>query len=165
MASDTFCLVFFQLLGQSQEAMGAYVEIINRNLADESSLAVTVNNLIAVKGPKEVSDSLRKLDRIKEKDMPHFRLARILDMKLSSKQKEAIYANRVLLLLHANKMDQVVYSYLAFFSLCSTHLYITYLNQNDKVSFPRFSGLLMSFVHCLKFTGSRTCCCASRPVS
>nr|KJB60979.1 hypothetical protein B456_009G334100 [Gossypium raimondii] len=95
-----------QLLGQTQEAAGAYTDIVNRNLADEPSLAVAVNNLIAVKGPKEISDSLRKLDRLKEKDSQKFELARAIDMKLSPKQKETIYANRVLLLLHANKMDQ-----------------------------------------------------------
>ncbi|KAL1172382.1 hypothetical protein V6Z11_A05G344700 [Gossypium hirsutum] len=95
-----------QLLGQTQEAAGAYTDIVNRNLADEPSLAVAVNNLIAVKGPKEISDSLRKLDRLKEKDSQKFELARAIDLKLSPKQKETIYANRVFLLLHANKMDQ-----------------------------------------------------------
>ncbi|KAJ6361791.1 hypothetical protein OIU78_002244 [Salix suchowensis] len=94
-----------QLLGRSPEAMQAYTEIINRNLADESSFAIAVNNLIALKGSKDVSDNLRKLDRLKEQDASAFQLARGLD-KLSLKQKEAIYTNRVLLLLHANKMDQ-----------------------------------------------------------
>ncbi|KAJ6382550.1 hypothetical protein OIU77_031072 [Salix suchowensis] len=94
-----------QLLGRSPEAMQAYTEIINRNLADESSFAIAVNNLIALKGSKDVSDNLRKLDRLKEQDASAFQLARGLD-KLSPKQKEAIYTNRVLLLLHANKMDQ-----------------------------------------------------------
>ncbi|KAF3953821.1 hypothetical protein CMV_020769 [Castanea mollissima] len=55
-----------QLLGHKQEAIEAYTDIINRDLADESSLAVAVNNLIALK----------------------------------------VYANRVLLLLHANRLDQ-----------------------------------------------------------
>ncbi|GMI90205.1 hypothetical protein like AT1G67680 [Hibiscus trionum] len=95
-----------QLLGQTQEAIGAYTDIINRNLADEPSLSVAVNNLIAVKGPKDISDSLRKFDRLKEKDSQKFELAHAIDLKLSSRQKETIYANRVLLLLHANKMDQ-----------------------------------------------------------
>lgn len=95
-----------QLLGNTQEALGAYTDIIKRNLVDESSFAVAVNNLIALKGPKDVNDSLKKLDRIKEKDMSNFQLAHVLDLKLSPKQREAIYANRVLLLLHANKMDQ-----------------------------------------------------------
>ncbi|KAJ7957619.1 Signal recognition particle subunit SRP72 [Quillaja saponaria] len=95
-----------QLLGRKQEAVEAYSDIIKRDLADESSIAVAVNNLIASKGPKDVSDSLKKFDRLKDKDTQNFQLARGLDAKLSLKQKEALYANRVLLLLHANRMDQ-----------------------------------------------------------
>ncbi|OMO81415.1 Tetratricopeptide-like helical [Corchorus olitorius] len=83
-----------QLLGHSQEALGAYTDIVNRNLADELSLAVAVNNLIAVKGPKDISDSLRKLDRLKEKDSQKFQLEQSIDLKLSPKQKETIYATR-----------------------------------------------------------------------
>lgn len=67
-----------------------------------------MNNLIALKGSKDVSDGLRKLDRLKEKDSQTFQLTQALDAKLSQKHKEAIYGNRVLLLLHANKMDQVL---------------------------------------------------------
>ncbi|PSS13652.1 Signal recognition particle subunit like [Actinidia chinensis var. chinensis] len=97
-----------QLLGHTQEAIEAYTDIIKRNLADESSLAVATNNIVSLKGPKDVSDSLRKLDRLIEKGSGplSFQLARGLDLKLSSKQREAIYGNRVLLLLHSNKMDQ-----------------------------------------------------------
>ncbi|XP_061352959.1 uncharacterized protein LOC133297780 [Gastrolobium bilobum] len=95
-----------QLLGRKQDAIEAYTDIIKRDMADESSIAVAVNNLVSLKGPKDVSDSLRKLDRLKEKETQNFRLARGLDLKLSAKEREAIYANRVLLLLHANKMDQ-----------------------------------------------------------
>ncbi|CAN4075889.1 unnamed protein product [Withania somnifera] len=97
-----------QILGNTQEAVAAYTDLVKRNLADESSLAVAVNNLIALKGPKDVSDGLRKLDKLIEKsDGPEkFQLARGLDLKLSQKQREAIYTNRVLLLLHSNKMDQ-----------------------------------------------------------
>ncbi|CAN8243814.1 unnamed protein product [Cochlearia groenlandica] len=95
-----------QVLGQIQESTTSYADIIKRNLADESSLAVAVNNLIASKGSKDVSDGLRKLDRLKEKDSQNFHLTQALDAKLSQKHKEAIYANRFLLLLHANKMDQ-----------------------------------------------------------
>ncbi|CAI0426091.1 unnamed protein product [Linum tenue] len=95
-----------QLLGQSDEAIEAYTELISPNLADDlSSLAVAVNNLVAQRGPKEVSDSLKKLDLLKEQGGADYRLARALD-KLSLKQRETIYANRILLLLHANKMDQ-----------------------------------------------------------
>ncbi|RVW90914.1 Signal recognition particle subunit SRP72 [Vitis vinifera] len=97
-----------QLLGNTPEAMEAYTGIINRNLADESSLAVAVNNLVALKGPKDISDSLRKLDRLMEKGngAQSFQLSNGLESKLSPKQRETIYTNRVLLLLHANRMDQ-----------------------------------------------------------
>ncbi|KAK6922344.1 putative TPR-like repeat [Dillenia turbinata] len=97
-----------QLLGNTEEAMGSYTEIINKNLADESSLAVAINNLVTLKGPKDVSDSLRKLDRLIEKGSgaQSFQLSRGLDLKLSAKQRENIYANRLLLLLHANRLDQ-----------------------------------------------------------
>ncbi|CAN6996127.1 unnamed protein product [Brassica oleracea var. botrytis] len=84
----------------------SYVDIIKRNLADEPSLAVAVNNLIALKGYKDISDSLGKLDQLKEKDSQTFQLSQTLDAKLSQKHKEAIYANSVLLLLHTNKIDQ-----------------------------------------------------------
>nr|GME04062.1 signal recognition particle subunit SRP72-like [Ipomoea batatas] len=97
-----------QILGNREEALESYIGLIKRNLADDSSLAVAINNLIALKGPKDVSDSLRKIDKLIEKnDGPlRFQLARGLDLKLSPKQREAIYTNWVLLLLHSNKMDQ-----------------------------------------------------------
>ncbi|XP_016191126.1 signal recognition particle subunit SRP72 isoform X1 [Arachis ipaensis] len=95
-----------QLLGCKQDAIEAYIDIIKRDMADESSIAVAVNNLVSLRGPKDVSDSLRKLDRLKDKEAQNFRLASELDLKLPAKEKEAIYANRVLLLLHANKIDQ-----------------------------------------------------------
>jgi signal recognition particle subunit SRP72 len=59
-----------------------------------------------LKGFKDISDGLRKFDLLKDKDSQTFQLSQALDAKLSQKHKEAIYANRVLLLLHANKMDQ-----------------------------------------------------------
>nr|GMD21504.1 signal recognition particle subunit SRP72-like [Ipomoea batatas] len=97
-----------KILGNREEALESYIGLIKRNLADDSSLAVAINNLIALKGPKDVSDSLRKIDKLIEKnDGPlRFQLARGLDLKLSPKQREAIYTNWVLLLLHSNKMDQ-----------------------------------------------------------
>ncbi|KAK4753615.1 hypothetical protein SAY87_001719 [Trapa incisa] len=95
-----------QVFGRLEEANEAYAGIINQNLADESSLAVAVNNLISLKGPKDANDSLRKLDRLREKDVPGFKLSHTVDLKLLRKQKEAICNNWVLLLLHANKMNQ-----------------------------------------------------------
>lgn len=109
--------VYEQLLGRKQEAIEGYTDLIKRDLADESSIAVALNNLISLKGPKDVSDSLKKLDRLKDKEAQSFQLAHGLDLKLSAKQREAIYTNRVLLLLHANKMDQVISLLSPFLSL------------------------------------------------
>ncbi|WOL08802.1 signal recognition particle subunit SRP72-like [Canna indica] len=97
-----------QLQGHTQEAIEAYTAIINRNLSDYSSLAVATNNLIALRGTKDVSDSLRRLDRLIEKGtgVKKFQLANGLDFKLSTRQKESLYSNRLLLLLQANRMDQ-----------------------------------------------------------
>ena len=96
-------------MGNTKEAVQSYTGIIKRNLADEATLAVATNNLIALKGPKDISDSLKKLDKLVEKTggPGSFQLARGLDLKLSLKQKEALYINRMLLLLHSNKMEQV----------------------------------------------------------
>ncbi|KAL5221232.1 hypothetical protein ABZP36_025945 [Zizania latifolia] len=69
-----------QLQGQIQEAMEAYTNMTNWNLADPSSLAVATAN---------------KLQLIES-----------LEFKLSPRQKEALYSAHVLLLLHANKTDQ-----------------------------------------------------------
>ncbi|XP_068665227.1 uncharacterized protein [Aristolochia californica] len=97
-----------QLMGHPEEASEAYTEIIDRNLADPPSLAVTTNDLIALKGARDIADGLRKLDRLIEKTggSQSFKLANGLDYKLSSRQKEAIYANRLLLLLHTNRLKE-----------------------------------------------------------
>ncbi|KAK9060729.1 hypothetical protein SSX86_021435 [Deinandra increscens subsp. villosa] len=97
-----------QLLGNRQEAIASYTDFIKRNLPDESSNAVAINNLIALKGPKDITDGLKKLDRLIQKNSgdKSFQLVSSLELKLSPKQKESIYINRMLLLLHSNKIDQ-----------------------------------------------------------
>ncbi|XP_078440836.1 SRP72 RNA-binding domain-containing protein [Wolffia australiana] len=97
-----------QLQGQTDEALQAYSDVVARKLADASSVAVATNNLIALKGGKDVSDGLRKLDQLVKKDgaKGHFEFADGLKSNLFPRQKEAVYANRVLLLLQANKLDQ-----------------------------------------------------------
>ncbi|PKA57689.1 hypothetical protein AXF42_Ash016735 [Apostasia shenzhenica] len=97
-----------QLLGNKKEAIEAYIGIINRNLADASSLAIATNNLISLRGTKDASDSLKKLDRFIEKvdGSSLFKLSSGLDFKLSQRQRESLYSNRVLLLLQANRVDQ-----------------------------------------------------------
>ncbi|KAE8808957.1 Signal recognition particle 72 kDa protein [Hordeum vulgare] len=97
-----------QLQGQTQEAMETYANMINKKSGDPSSLAVATTNLISIKGTKDVADGLRKLDRLVEKSTSpnQLQLIESLEFKLSSRQKEALYSARVLLLLHANKIDQ-----------------------------------------------------------
>ncbi|KAD3068439.1 hypothetical protein E3N88_36319 [Mikania micrantha] len=97
-----------QLLGNKQEAIASYTNLIKRNLPDEPSNAVAINNLIALKGPKDITDGLKKLDRLIQKNSgdQSFQLVPSLELKLSPKQKESIYINRMLLLLHSNKIDQ-----------------------------------------------------------
>ncbi|TVU36231.1 hypothetical protein EJB05_18168 [Eragrostis curvula] len=97
-----------QLQGQTQEALGTYVNMTNEKSADPSSRAVATTNLISLKGTKDAADSLRKLDRLIEKSTAPNQLQLVggLDFKLSPRQKEALYSARVLLLLHANKTDQ-----------------------------------------------------------
>ena len=120
-----FIIFLLQLLGHTQEAIESYTGMINRNLADASSLAVATNNLIALRGTKDTSDSLRKLDRLMEKTggARQFQLANGLNFKLSQRQKEAIYSNHLLLLLQANKLDQVR-------NFSSTRHFFVYLFNN-----------------------------------
>ena len=99
---------------------------------------MAVNNLISLKGPKDVSDGLRKFDRLKEKEVQNFQLARGLDLKLSPNQREAIYANRILLLLHANKMDQV-----ALLALDSIPLCFQYCLKQSRVTVFSLSLLIL----------------------
>ncbi|XP_020577004.1 signal recognition particle subunit SRP72-like [Phalaenopsis equestris] len=151
-----------QLLGKKDAAVKAYIDIINRNLADASSLAIATNNLISLRGTKDASDSLRKLDRLIEKDQNSklFKLASGLDFKLSQRQKESLYSNRLLLLLQTNKMDQaqeLVSALLNMFpeSLTPILLQVAMLVKEKKVSeaeemlaqfaqkFPEKSKLIM----------------------
>ncbi|GLJ44232.1 hypothetical protein SUGI_0923960 [Cryptomeria japonica] len=97
-----------QVLGTSGDAITTYNNILKQKLADSSSIVVATTNLIALKGTKDVSDGLKKLDKLIEKSDggQGLQLVDGLEYKLSSRQKEAIYCNRLLLLLHANKLDQ-----------------------------------------------------------
>jgi signal recognition particle subunit SRP72 len=89
--------------------METYVNMTSKKSGDPSSLAVATTNLISLKGTKDAADGLRKLDRLVEKSTApnQLQLIESLEFKLSPRQKEALYSARVLLLLHANKVDQV----------------------------------------------------------
>ena len=89
-----------QALGNSGDAMTAYNNILNQKLVDAPSIAVATNNLIALKGAKDVFDGLKKFDKLIDKSGAGqgLQLADSLEYKLSARQKEAIYCNRLLLL-------------------------------------------------------------------
>ena len=107
------------MLGNKPEAMSSYTDLIKQNLPDESSNAVAINNLIALNGPKDASDGIKKLDRIIQNinGDQSFGIVPGLELKLSPKQKESIFINRMLLLLHSNKIDQVIIIYFHLFHL------------------------------------------------
>nr|XP_043633596.1 signal recognition particle subunit SRP72-like [Erigeron canadensis] len=75
-AVQGLCTAVFllQLLGNKQGAIASYTDLINRNLPDESSNEIAINKLIALKGPKDISDGLKKLDRLIEKNNPEILL-------------------------------------------------------------------------------------------
>ena len=89
-----------QALGNSGDAMTAYNNILNQKLADAPSIAVATNNLIALKGAKDVFDGLKKFDKLIDKSGTGqgLQLADSLEHKLSARQKEVIYCKRLLLL-------------------------------------------------------------------
>ena len=89
-----------QALGNSGDAMTAYNNILKQKLADAPSIAVATNNLIALKGAKDVFDGLKKFDKLIDKSGAGqgLQLADSLEHKLSARQKEVIYCKRLLLL-------------------------------------------------------------------
>ncbi|KAK9668858.1 hypothetical protein RND81_13G091900 [Saponaria officinalis] len=77
-----------QLHGDTQAAMVAYLDMVKRNFADISTLVVATNNLIALRGPKDMSNNLKKIDRLLEKRVGvRFQLTSELERKFSVKQK------------------------------------------------------------------------------
>lgn len=97
-----------QMLGRFEEAIGSYNAILKRKPADAPSLAVATNNLIALKGSRDLFDSLKKTEKLLEKKdaSQKLQLAENLENRLTMRQKEALCFNRCLLLLHSNKLDQ-----------------------------------------------------------
>eukprot|EP00250_Pteridium_aquilinum_P018954 c24238_g7_i1 orf=49-2124(-) len=99
-----------QAQDHATEALEAYNKLLKLKLGDAPSMAVACNNSIVLKANKELADSIRKLDNMFEKKTsPEQGLLFVdsLEHKLSVRQKEAIAFNRVLVLLLANKLDQV----------------------------------------------------------
>jgi signal recognition particle subunit SRP72 len=97
-----------QMQGRFDEALESYNAILKKKPADAPSLAVATNNLIAVKGARDLFDALKKTEKLLEKKDAGQKLqfAENLENRLSMRQKEALSFNRCLLLLHSNKLDQ-----------------------------------------------------------
>ncbi|KAL2635678.1 hypothetical protein R1flu_007157 [Riccia fluitans] len=97
-----------QMQGRGAEALDSYNAFLKKKVQDDSSIAVASNNLIALRGARDLFDALKKFDKIFEKKAGGHRLqfSEKLDSRLSAKQKEAISFNSILLLLHSNKLDQ-----------------------------------------------------------
>lgn len=137
--------------------MGTYVNMTKEKSADPSSRAVATTNLISLKGKKDAADSLRKLDRFFEKSTApnQLQLVEGLDFKLSPRQKEALYSARVLLLLHANKTEQVCFVNMIitpppFLFLPYVYM-INYYCEIYQVFFFLGSSLLLDLVLLYKF--------------
>lgn len=99
-----------QAQDRTMEALERYKQQLKQKLADAPSMAVSCNNLVVLKGNKELSDSIKKLENLFEKKTsPEQGLLFVegLEHKLSGRQKEAIAFNRFLVLFLANKLDQV----------------------------------------------------------
>ncbi|KAI5057233.1 hypothetical protein GOP47_0027248 [Adiantum capillus-veneris] len=99
-----------QAQDRSVEALEAYNKLLKQKLGDAPSMAVACNNVVVLRGNKELADSIRKLDNLFEKKTsPEQGLLFVdtLEHKLSTRQKEAISFNRLLVLLLGNKLDQV----------------------------------------------------------
>ena len=134
--SLTFISSPLQLRGQKTEAQESVTAFLKRRPADAPSVAVAVTNLIALRGPKDVADGLKRLEKIVvpvggggegkvgemggkgggggglsvgggEGGVTELRFEDNLEVKLSRRQKAAVLQNRFLLLLLANRVDEV----------------------------------------------------------
>lgn len=103
--------------GRVEEATESYNAILKRKPADAPSLSVATNNLVALKGVRDLFDGLKKTEKFLEKKGAgqKIQFAENLEHRLSARQKECMSFNRCLLLLHSNKLDQVLPS--IFFTL------------------------------------------------
>ncbi|KAG5513097.1 hypothetical protein RHGRI_038484 [Rhododendron griersonianum] len=58
---------YMKLLGVSQQASKAFIDIMKENLAEEKAFVVTTQFCISGESPEDISNSLRKLDGLIEK--------------------------------------------------------------------------------------------------
>lgn len=126
--------------------------MLKKKPVDAPSLAVASNNLIALRGSKDLFDSLKKFDKIivKKPGAQQLQFVEGLDHKLSARQKEAMSFNRFLLLLSSNKLDQVTHlSINTYAGRWSFHFWASH----TRLSFPAGSGTCASVAG--EFSGQR----------
>ncbi|KAE9455457.1 hypothetical protein C3L33_12641, partial [Rhododendron williamsianum] len=71
-----------QLLGVSQQASKAFIDIMKENLAEEKAFVVTTQFCISGGSPEDISNSLRKLDGLIEKGSLEFLTRVFQDLRL-----------------------------------------------------------------------------------
>jgi len=81
----------------NDEAMALYQEVISNAPSDAQVLTVAHNNIVAIKGAKDLFESIKRTKGASTE---------VTQKKLTERQKKAVLFNRALLLLHMSKLDQ-----------------------------------------------------------
>eukprot|EP00898_Chlorokybus_atmophyticus_P005459 jgi/Chlat1/5914/Chrsp4S06247 len=95
-----------QAAGRSAEAIDGYTAFLKKKLDDPVATAIATNNLVALRGDRDLFDALKRTEKLLDKSSPGFRLIDALENRLSAEQKGAIGVNRALLLLFSHKLEQ-----------------------------------------------------------
>ncbi|KAK3284578.1 Signal recognition particle core component [Cymbomonas tetramitiformis] len=92
--------------GRTAEALEAYTSVLKLKAQPESlsAVAVATNNLVALRGARDLFDSLKRFDRLMANPSATCSTFQAyLESKLSGSHKQSMLFNRCLLLLHSNK--------------------------------------------------------------
>eukprot|EP00240_Pyramimonas_obovata_P002001 CAMPEP_0118923780 /NCGR_PEP_ID=MMETSP1169-20130426/2185_1 /TAXON_ID=36882 /ORGANISM="Pyramimonas obovata, Strain CCMP722" /LENGTH=531 /DNA_ID=CAMNT_0006864821 /DNA_START=67 /DNA_END=1659 /DNA_ORIENTATION=+ len=92
--------------GRTQEALDLFTTALKVDSTDAASKAVATNNLVAARGPRELFDAMKRLDRVLASPSPSCtQLSPQLEGRLSGAQQEALLFTRLLVLMHSNKLE------------------------------------------------------------
>ncbi|XP_035227394.1 signal recognition particle subunit SRP72-like [Stegodyphus dumicola] len=94
-----------QLLNKNDKALKIYNQVLKNKPSDAAVAAVASNNIVTINKDQNVFDSKKKIKTA---------TADNLESKLTSKQRQMIAMNNILLLLHTNQIDQCRRSIQAF---------------------------------------------------
>ncbi|GJQ11292.1 hypothetical protein GpartN1_g3083.t1 [Galdieria partita] len=89
----------YQISYRETKAEELFHDIVSKKVNDWNSYSVAVCNFVALRGYREVHDSLKRLKSI---------ISKRSFVKLTHKQQVAILVNRILLLLHLRKFDACI---------------------------------------------------------